>query len=176
MQLWTTTVASPRATARTAREREAAGWDGLLVVDSQNLSGDPYVALAMAATATTAPRSRHRRDQLRDPHRRRHGLRHRQCPRLSGGRAVLGIGRGNSALAHLGRAPARPAPFERYLRQLQTYLRGEAVPSTTLIFRPVSPRRCPIWNLPTPRRPAGSTGSPPARRMSRSRPQPAVKR
>ena len=53
MQLWTTTVASPRATARTAREREAAGWDGMLVVDSQNLSGDPYVALAMAATATT---------------------------------------------------------------------------------------------------------------------------
>ena len=42
MQLWTTTVASPRATARVAREREAAGWEGLLVVDSQNLSGDPY--------------------------------------------------------------------------------------------------------------------------------------
>ena len=36
MQLWTTTVASPRATARVAREREDAGWDGLLVVDSQN--------------------------------------------------------------------------------------------------------------------------------------------
>ena len=44
---------SPRASARTAREAEEAGWDGLLVVDSQNLSGDPYVALAMAATATS---------------------------------------------------------------------------------------------------------------------------
>jgi 5,10-methylenetetrahydromethanopterin reductase len=127
MQLWTTTVASPRATARVAREREDAGWDGLLVVDSQNLSGDPYVALAMAATAT-----------------KRIGLgtgvtnnvtRHAavtacsiaSIQRLSGGRAVLGIGRGDSALAHLGRAPSRLAPFERYLRQLQTYLRGEAV-------------------------------------------------
>jgi 5,10-methylenetetrahydromethanopterin reductase len=40
---------------------------------------------------------------------------------------VLGIGRGDSALAHLGRAPARLAQFERYLRHLQTYLRGEAV-------------------------------------------------
>jgi 5,10-methylenetetrahydromethanopterin reductase len=40
---------------------------------------------------------------------------------------VLGIGRGDSALAHLGRAPARLAQFERYLRQLQTYLRGESV-------------------------------------------------
>jgi 5,10-methylenetetrahydromethanopterin reductase len=48
--------------------------------------------------------------------------------RLSGGRAVLGIGRGDSALAHLGRAPSRLAPFERYLRQLQAYLRGESVP------------------------------------------------
>lgn len=128
MQLWTTTVASPRATGRVAREREDAGWDGLLVVDSQNLSGDPYVALAIAATAT-----------------RRIGLgtgvtnnvtRHAavtacsiaSIQRLSGGRAVLGIGRGDSALAHVGRAPSRLAPFERYLRQLQTYLRGESVP------------------------------------------------
>ena len=47
--------------------------------------------------------------------------------RVSNGRAVLGIGRGDSALAHLGRAPARLAQFERYLRHLQTYLRGEAV-------------------------------------------------
>ena len=26
-------------------------WDGMLVVDSQNLSGDPYICLAMGATA-----------------------------------------------------------------------------------------------------------------------------
>ncbi len=53
MQLWMTTVAAARGAARTAAEIEAAGWDGMLVVDSQNLSGDPYVALALAATATT---------------------------------------------------------------------------------------------------------------------------
>jgi 5,10-methylenetetrahydromethanopterin reductase len=47
--------------------------------------------------------------------------------RLSNGRAYLGIGRGDSALAHLGRAPARLAQYERYMAQLQTYLRGEAV-------------------------------------------------
>ena len=40
--------------ARTAQEIEAAGWDGMLVVDSQNLSGDPYVALALAAVAVLA--------------------------------------------------------------------------------------------------------------------------
>ena len=48
--------------------------------------------------------------------------------RVSRGRAVLGIGRGDSALAHLGRAPARLPQFERYLKQLQAYLRGDAVP------------------------------------------------
>jgi 5,10-methylenetetrahydromethanopterin reductase len=127
MQLWMTTVASARGAQRQAQEIEAAGWDGMLVVDSQNLSGDPYVSLALAATATkrlglgtgvtnsvtrlaaataTAITSIHR---------------------ISNGRAVLGIGRGDSALAHLGRAPARLGQFERYLRHLQAYLRGEAV-------------------------------------------------
>ena len=48
--------------------------------------------------------------------------------RISNGRAYLGIGRGDSALAHLGRGPARLASFERYLRHLRVYLRGEAVP------------------------------------------------
>ena len=52
MQLWNTTVASIRGAEKQARELEAAGWDGMLVVDSQNLSGDPYVSLALAAVAT----------------------------------------------------------------------------------------------------------------------------
>ncbi len=47
--------------------------------------------------------------------------------RISNGRAYLGIGRGDSALAHLGRAPARLGSFERYLRHLRLYLRGEPV-------------------------------------------------
>lgn len=55
MELWTTGVASPRGSARTARQLEDAGWAGFQVVDSQNLSGDPYVALTMAATTTSRP-------------------------------------------------------------------------------------------------------------------------
>ena len=54
MQLWALGVASPRGTADFAAKAEQAGWDGLLVVDSQNLSGDAYVALAMAATSTSS--------------------------------------------------------------------------------------------------------------------------
>ena len=49
----------------------------------------------------------------------------------SKGRAILGIGRGDSSLAHLGLAPATPSAFERYLIRLQGYLRGEDVPFDT---------------------------------------------
>ncbi len=127
MQLWNTGVASARGAARAAQELEEAGWDGMLVVDSQNLSGDPYVSLALAATVTrtlglgtgvTNSITRHAAvtaTSITSVH------------RISGGRAVLGIGRGDSALAHLGRAPARLAQFERYLRHLQTYLKGGSV-------------------------------------------------
>ena len=52
MEIWTTGAASPRGIMKLAREVEDKGWDGLAVVDSQNLSGDPYVSLAMAATVT----------------------------------------------------------------------------------------------------------------------------
>jgi len=128
MQLWNTNVAPARGALRLAREIEEAGWDGLLVVDSQNLSGDPYVALALAATVTktlglgTGVTNSVTREaavtaaSITSVH------------RVSGGRAVLGIGRGDSALAHLGRAPARLGQFERYLRHLQKYLAGESVP------------------------------------------------
>ena len=104
IEIWTTAAASPRGIVKLAREVEERGWDGLVVVDSQNLSGDPHVALTMAATPIAS------------------------VQRVAGGRAVLGIRRGDSALAHLGRAPGRVAHSERYLRHLQAYLRGEAVP------------------------------------------------
>lgn len=121
-------VPSPGRTAATARRAEEEGWDGLTVVDSQNLAPDPYVHLALAAAATsrlklgtgvTNPLTRHAAataTAIASVHAE------------SGGRAVLGIGRGDSSLAHLGLAPASPAAFERYLVRVQAYLRGEEVP------------------------------------------------
>ena len=127
MQLWTTGVASARGSARTAQEIEAAGWDGMLVVDLQNLSGDPYVSLALAGAATTRIGLGTGVTNSVTRHAAATATAITSVNRVSNGRAVLGIGRGDSALAHLGRAPARLAQFERYLRQLQTYLRGESV-------------------------------------------------
>src|SRR5437868_10175891 len=122
-----TTVASARGAARTAQEIEAAGWDGLLVVDSQNLSGDPYVALALAAVATKRIGLGTGVTNSVTRHAAATATAITSVNRVSNGRAVLGIGRGDSALAHLGRAPARLEQFERYLRQLQAYLRGDSV-------------------------------------------------
>jgi len=127
VQLWTTGVASARGAARTAQEIEAAGWDGMLVVDSQNLSGDPYVSLALAATATTRIGLGTGVTNSITRHAAATATAIASVQRISNGRAVLGIGRGDSALAHLGRAPARLAQFERYLRHLQLYLGGESV-------------------------------------------------
>jgi 5,10-methylenetetrahydromethanopterin reductase len=128
VQFWITGIAAPRGTARAAAAVEAAGWDGFLVVDSQNLSGDPYVALAMAATTTSKIGLGTGVTNCVTRHAAATACAIASVDRISNGRAVLGIGRGDSALAHLGRAPARPKVFERYLRQLQTYLKGEAVP------------------------------------------------
>jgi 5,10-methylenetetrahydromethanopterin reductase len=120
-------VAAPTSIARFAERLEADGFAGLAVVDSQNLSGDPYVSLALAATATstlglatgvTNPFTRH-------PAVTASSIASVQA--VSGGRAVLGIGRGDSALAHLGLAPAPVPVFGRYLRRVQGYLRGEEV-------------------------------------------------
>lgn len=121
-------VAAPNSIRRHAEKVEADGYSGLAVVDSQNLSGDPYVALALAATVTerlslatgvTNPYTRH-------PAATACSIASVQT--ASKGRAVLGIGRGDSALAHLGLAPAPVGYFSRYLRKLQGYLRGEDVP------------------------------------------------
>lgn len=128
MEIWTTGAAAPRATMKLAREVEAGGWDGLAVVDSQNLSGDPYVALAMAATVTNRIGLATAVTNSVTRHAAATATAIASVNRVAEGRAVLGIGRGDSALAHLGRAPGKVGHFERYLSQLQAYLRGDAVP------------------------------------------------
>lgn len=106
---------------------EADGWDGLALTDSQNLSGDAFAALAVAAHATSAlllatgatnPATRH-------PAVVASAMASVQAE--SGGRAWLGIARGDSALAYVGRKPMPLADFETALADVQTYLRGETV-------------------------------------------------
>lgn len=127
LQVWCASAGIPGYTVRVAQRAEAEGWDGLGLVDSQNLAGDPFVELGLAAvstsrlllaTAVTNPFTRHpaaAATAIATVHAE------------SRGRAVLGIGRGDSALAYLGLAPAPVARFEEYLERLQHYLSGREV-------------------------------------------------
>lgn len=110
-----------------ARRVEDAGWHGIGLFDSQNLSGDTYVTMALAANASeqielstdvTNPLTRH-------PAVTAGAI--ASVQEISGGRAVLGIGRGDSALAYVGHAPVYANFFENYLKALQSYLGGRSV-------------------------------------------------
>src|SRR6266545_1857965 len=56
MELWTVRVPETGTAAAQAERAEQVGWDGVAFTDSQNLIGDPFVAAALAAQATTTLR------------------------------------------------------------------------------------------------------------------------
>ena len=110
-----------------ARLYEEAGFDGLLFFDTQNLAPEVYVSLTAAANVTrtlklgtgvTNPMTRHAAVTASAM---------ATLQTVSGGRAYLGIGRGDSSLAHLGYSPSSASMLETYLVDLQRYLRGEQV-------------------------------------------------
>src|SRR5438067_1549384 len=115
VEFWTTGIAHAQVAARAAERAEAAGFDGMVVVDSQNLSGDPYVALTLAAGATEHLKlgTGVTNTSTRHPAATAAGI--ASVHVVSGGRAHLGIGRGDSALAHLGFAPAPVAELAAYV-------------------------------------------------------------
>jgi 5,10-methylenetetrahydromethanopterin reductase len=98
-----------------------------MFMDSQSLGGDPYVKMGAWAVVTdrlklstgvTNPLTRHPAVTAAAA---------ATLQSISGGRAVLGIGRGDSALAHLGYAPVRLAAFRQALSNLQQLLSGGEV-------------------------------------------------
>ena len=106
---------------------EDAGLDGLLLFDTQNLAPEVYTSLAaialqtsalMLGTGVTNPKTRHAAVTASTIATLDH---------LSGGRAYLGLGRGDSALAHIGYTPSKVSEFELYLEHLNSYLDGEEV-------------------------------------------------
>jgi 5,10-methylenetetrahydromethanopterin reductase len=128
IEVWTGSHGVPGNAGPQARRLEDEGWTGMGIVDSQCLSGDPYVAAALAAAATTRLKLA---TAVTNPVTRHPAVAATSAASVqaeSGGRFVLGIGRGDSALAYIGLAPAPPAQFERHLTRLQGYLRAEEVP------------------------------------------------
>src|ERR687893_144590 len=127
VEMWATHTPETGTIEHQARRAEAAGWDGITFTDSQNLVGDPFVAVALAsrvterlqfATGVTNAHTRHPAALANVAI---------TVQEESGGRFVLGIGRGDTALFHLGRKPMPVARFAERLAQVQAYLAGGIV-------------------------------------------------
>jgi 5,10-methylenetetrahydromethanopterin reductase len=125
---WTTLGFSrPEVIGTRAKRIEADGWDGLSVSDTQSFAPDAYVALTIAAlatehirigTAVTNPITRHAAVTSNAI---------ASVDLISGGRAVLGIGRGDSALANVGVSPPTIEQLGNYVRVVRAYLDGSSV-------------------------------------------------
>jgi 5,10-methylenetetrahydromethanopterin reductase len=110
-----------------AQRAEALGWDGITFTDSQNLVGDPFVAVALAATATDRLRFATGVTNAYTRHPAALANVAATVQETSGGRFVLGIGRGDTAMFHLGK---KPEPVDRFIESvtdLQHYLANETV-------------------------------------------------
>jgi 5,10-methylenetetrahydromethanopterin reductase len=122
----------PEEIAERARRAEADGWDGLKVYDTQCLFGDAFVMTTAAAVATGRLRLSLSTSNPVTRHPAVAASAIASVAAIAGPRIHYGIGRGDSALAYVGGAPASVAMFERYLRAVRSYLHGKPVPFDAL--------------------------------------------
>jgi len=127
MKLGVLLFPQPGRSAQLAQMVEGLGFDSLAFADTQNLTPEVWGQLMLAARDT-------QRIELgtgvTNPGTRDAAVTASAALALqleSAGRAVCGIGRGDSSLGKIGRKPTAVVEFERYVVQLQAYLRGELV-------------------------------------------------
>lgn len=106
---------------------EQMGYGGMWVADSPSLMRDPYTVLTVLAartkslqlaTGVTLTGTRHPAVLANS---------WASLDELSGGRAICGIGVGESAVYNLGMKPERLAVFEEKIKVVKALLRGEKV-------------------------------------------------
>ena len=124
---WLRTYAFPDEVERVAARAEADGWDGVLFQDSQNLTPDITVAMTLAARATDRIVIGTAVTNLVTRHPAVVASAFATVHHLSGGRAVLGVARGDSALLLVGERPPSTVAFARLLEDVRRFLHGEPV-------------------------------------------------
>lgn len=127
VELWLHTFAFPKRVAEVARHAEEWGFTGLLVADSQNLTGDIWVELALAGAATSSLRLG---PGVTNPLTRHLAVTASAAATLqveTGGRATLGFAQGDSALSQVGLTRLSVSEFEHALETLQGFLSGKEV-------------------------------------------------
>ncbi|MCC4250682.1 MULTISPECIES: LLM class flavin-dependent oxidoreductase [Microbacterium] len=145
MQFWLHGFPTLGGSAGWAADAEGLGYDGVLLADSEMLVPDPYVELGLIATATerigmgvavTNPVSRHpavTASAILTVHAE------------SGGRAVLGLARGDSALRQLGLAPPGVTAFTAALQEIQGHLGAPGLPhAAPLAWLPANLSKVPV--------------------------------
>ena len=113
--------------AERAARAEEAGWDGITFTDSQNLCPDPFVVFAVVAGATERIQLATGVTNVHTRHPAALATAAATVQEISGGRFVLGTGRGDTALFHLGLPPMPVAEFFERTTRLQTYLAGGTI-------------------------------------------------
>lgn len=127
MKLGVLLFPQPRLSSHLAKMIEGLGFDSMVFADTQNITPEVWGQLMLAARDTE-------RIELgtgvTNPGTRDVAVTASAAASLqleSQGRAICGIGRGDSSLAKIGRAPVSLAEFETYVTRLQGYLRGDDV-------------------------------------------------
>ena len=127
MELGLLMFPNPAGSGSMAQMVEGLGFHSLVLADTQCLTPEVWGQLMLVASVTeriqigtgvTNPVSR-------DPAVTASSALGLQV--ASGGRAVLGIGRGDSSMAKIGKRPAAPEDFDLYLQRLRAYLAGEEI-------------------------------------------------
>ena len=127
LELFTMSIPEPSLVELFSTRAEAEGWDGITFTDSQNLVGDPFIGIAIGArvterlqfmTGVSNPATRHPAALATVA---------ATVQETSGGRMTLGLGRGDTALFHLGRHPQPIDEFFARTDELHAYLNGDIV-------------------------------------------------
>jgi len=126
-KLYLRSYPSPDGMEAHASAVEEDGWDGMLFTDTQNLSMDVFGSLYLAASATSQLELGTAVTNLITRHPAVMASAFATLHHVSGGRAHIGVGRGDTALELVGIKPPSATRFEALLGELQAYLRGDPV-------------------------------------------------
>ena len=115
---------TPEYTARMARRGEELGFDLVGIADTPGNALDPWVAMTLAAAATSRVALATCVTNLVTRHPSITASAAASVDAAAGGRTILGVGAGHSGVANVGGAPSRAADLREGLAFLKTALSG----------------------------------------------------
>jgi 5,10-methylenetetrahydromethanopterin reductase len=132
-EFWLPLMSSrPSQVGHEARKIESDGWDGVCIGDTQCLLGDAFVVMTAAAAATSRLRLTLSTSNPVTRHPAVAASAIASVRDIAGNRVRYGIGRGDSAIAHVGGAPASVRTLEAYVDAVHRYLHRESVPHESI--------------------------------------------